>query len=124
MPFNCVLIAFLAFELGVSAAVAAEINVSGSWNFTVETSGGSGNPSFVFKQDREKLTGTYKGLFGAAEIAGTVKGKEIKFSFKVDFQGQAAEITYEGKIEDKDSMKGTVKMAELGEGTWTARRQP
>jgi len=124
MPFNCVLIAFLAFELGVSAAVAEEINVSGSWNFTVETSGGSGNPSFVFKQDGEKLTGTYKGLFGTAEIAGTVKGKEIKFSFKVDFQGQAAEITYEGKIEDKDGMKGTVKMAELGEGTWTARRQP
>ena len=119
--FCWLLIRFLS---PATSGVAEEINVSGSWNFAVETSGGSGNPSFVFKQDGEKLTGTYKGLFGTAEIAGTVKGREIKFSFKVDFQGQAAEITYEGKIEDKDSMKGTVKLAELGEGTWTAKRQP
>src|SRR6266542_156497 len=112
-----------AFLSPAASEVAEDINVSGSWNFTVETSGGSGSPSFVFKHDGEKLTGTYKGLFGTAEIAGSVIGKEIKFSFKVDFQGQAAEITYEGKIEDKDNMKGTVKMAELGEGTWTAKRQ-
>src|SRR5881409_688489 len=128
--FCCILTAVLSFGAGISfsAAVASqaeeEMNVSGGWNFTVETSAGTGNPTFTFKQEGEKLTGTYKGLFGAADLTGTVKGREIKFSFKVDFQGQAAEITYEGKIEDKTSMKGTVKMADFGEGTWTAKKQP
>ncbi len=90
----------------------------------METAAGSGNPSFTFKQEGEKLTGTYKGLFGTADLTGTVKENEIKFFFKVDYQGQNFEITYEGKIEDKDTMRGTVKMSEIGEGTWTGKRRP
>ena len=105
-------------------AGAGESDIGGAWTFEVETAAGSGSPSFTFKQEGEKLTGTYKGLFGTADLTGTVKGNEIKFSFKVDYQGQNLEITYEGKIEDKDTMKGTVKMSEIGEGTWTGKRQP
>lgn len=44
------------------AALAADI--SGTWEFNVETSQGSGSPSFEFKQNGEKLTGTYSGMFG------------------------------------------------------------
>ena len=107
-----------------SVAGAGEVDVTGAWTFEVETAAGSGSPSFTFKQEGENLTGTYKGLFGTADLTGTVKGNEIKISFKVDYQGQTFEITYEGKIEDKDTMKGTVKMSEIGEGTWTGKRQP
>jgi hypothetical protein len=32
-------------------------------------------------------------------------------------------ITYSGKIENKDSMKGTAALGELGEATWTAKRK-
>ena len=32
---------------------------------------GSGTPIFVFKQSGEKLTGTYSGLMGNAELTGT-----------------------------------------------------
>jgi hypothetical protein len=103
-------------------AGAGEVDVTGAWTFEVETAAGSGSPSFTFKQEGENLTGTYKGLFGTADLTGTVKGNEIKISFKVDYQGQTFEITYEGKIEDKDTMKGTVKMSEIGEGTWTGKR--
>jgi len=107
-----------------SVAGAGEVDVTGAWAFAVETAAGSGNPSFTFKQEGEKLTGTYKGLFGTADLTGTVKENEIRFSFKADYQGQTFEITYEGKIEDKDTMKGTVKMSAIGEGTWTGKRQP
>src|SRR5262249_50860484 len=40
-----------------------KVDVTGAWSLTVETEAGSGNPSFNFKQEGEKLTGKYKGAF-------------------------------------------------------------
>lgn len=102
---------------------AGATNISGAWSFTVETQAGSGSPSFTFKQEGENLTGTYKGQFGEAPLTGSVKGNDIKFSIKVNAQGQDVTITYSGMIENKDSMKGKVSIAEMGEGTWTAKRK-
>ena len=109
----------------LSAAVAGQSpsNITGVWDFAVETAAGSGSPTFTFKQDGEKLTGTYKGQLGEAPLTGTVKGAEVKFSFKLNAQGQDLTITYTGKVEGKDSMKGTAAYGELGEGTWTAKRK-
>ena len=98
-------------------------NVSGAWAFQVEFSGGTGTPTMTFKQDGEKLTGHYSGQLGEAPLEGTVKGNAIEFSIDVDIQGTAAHIVYSGTV-DKDSMKGTVKLADFGEGTFTAKRKP
>jgi len=106
-----------------TSAQAGGVNISGDWSVTVETSGGSGNPSFTFKQDGEKLTGTYKGQFGEAPLTGTVKGSDISFTIKVNAQGQDVTIVYTGKIENKDSMKGDVKLGDLAEGKWTGKRK-
>lgn len=106
-----------------SSPQAGGINISGDWSVSVETSGGSGNPSFTFKQDGETLTGTYKGQFGEGPVTGTVKGNDIKFTVKISAQGQELTVEYSGKIESKDSMKGTVKLGDLGEGTWTGKRK-
>ncbi len=113
---------------GASAASSSnpqsgdKMDVTGKWAFTVETDQGSGTPSFTFKQEGEKLTGTYKGAFGEAPVQGSVKGKAISFSVKVNAQGVEGVIEYTGTIE-KDAMKGTVKLAALGAGTWTAKRE-
>ena len=40
----------------------------------------------------------------------------------VNAQGQDVTITYTGTI-DNGSMKGSVKLGEMGTGTWTAKRQ-
>ena len=106
-----------------ASAPAQGMNITGVWGFTVETSQGSGSPTFTFKQDGENLTGTYKGQFGEAPLTGTVKGADLKFAIKINAQGQDLTLTYSGKIESKDSMKGTVQLGELGEGTWTAKRK-
>jgi len=109
--------------LVTSAPAQSDVNVTGEWAFTVETPQGSGTPTFTFKQDGEKLTGNYKGQFGEAPLTGTVKGGEIKFTIKISAQGQELTITYSGKIESKDSMKGTAVLGEIGEATWTAKRK-
>ena len=98
------------------------VDVTGTWRFQVETAAGSGSPTLTFKQDGEKLTGRYKGLFGEADVSGTVKGKDITFSFKADAQGTEVAITYAGTV-DKDTIKGKVTLGDLGEGTFTAKRQ-
>ena len=97
-------------------------NISGNWAFEVQTDQGSGSPSFTFKQEGEKLTGTYKGAFGEGPVDGTVKGNAINFNVKVNAQGQDVVITYTGTIES-GGMKGSVKLGDLGTGTWTAKRQ-
>lgn len=99
------------------------MNVTGAWAFTVETQAGSGSPSFTFKQDGETLTGMYKGQFGEAPLTGTVKGNDIKFTIKINAQGQDLTVTYTGKIDGKDNMKGTASFGEMGEGTWTGKRK-
>jgi len=106
-----------------SAPQAGGANITGDWSVTVETSAGSGNPSFTFKQEGETLTGMYKGQLGEGPLTGTVKGADIKFTIKVNAQGQDLTIVYTGTIESKDSMKGTVMLGELGEGTWTGKRK-
>ncbi len=98
-------------------------DVSGNWEFNVDTAAGSGSPSFVFTQNGEKLTGTYSGLFGKAEVTGTVKADQIDFSFKFDYSGQSGVAHYTGTIESDKKMKGKVEIGDLGEGTWTATKQ-
>ncbi|HLY19847.1 MAG TPA: hypothetical protein VKR61_21620 [Bryobacteraceae bacterium] len=98
-------------------------DVSGNWEFNVDTAAGSGSPSFVFTQNGEKITGTYSGLFGKADVTGTVKGDQIDFSFKFDYSGQSGVAHYSGTIESDKKMKGKVEFGELGEGTWTATKQ-
>ena len=98
-------------------------NVSGTWNGTVETQAGSGTPTFIFKQEGESLTGTYKGQLGESPLKGTVKGSDISFTFKVNFQGQDFDVAYSGKIQADGTMKGKVKLGDLGDGDWTAKKQ-
>ena len=105
------------------ATASAGANITGAWNFDVETPAGAGTPGFTFKQEGEKLSGQYKGAFGEAPLTGTVKGDKVEFSLKVSGQGQELTIKYTGTIEKDGSMKGTVDLGEVGSGTWTATRQ-
>src|SRR5262249_41675401 len=98
-----------------------KVDVTGAWSLTVETEAGSGNPSFNFKQEGEKLTGKYKGAFGEADLTGTVKANKIEFSFKVSGQVEGV-VTYTGETDGK-TMKGKVNLAGVGEGTFSGKKQ-
>lgn len=104
-----------------AAASAGKVDVTGAWDVEVQTEQGSGNPAFTFKQDGEKLTGTYKGLLGESAVAGTVKGDKIEFSFKVSGQLEGT-VTYTGTTDGK-TMKGKMSLAGMGEGTFTGKKK-
>ena len=114
---------WIALLAGVVCAPLAAHDISGNWEFSVDTSAGSGSPSFVFKQDGEKLTGTYSGLFGKADLTGTVKGNQIDFKFDFSYSGQSGVAHYTGTIDSSTKMHGKVEFGDLGEGTWTGTKQ-
>jgi hypothetical protein len=102
--------ALALLALTVLPARAQKVDISGDWLFTVETGMGSGSPNITFKQDGEKLTGTYSGQLGNTSFAGTVVGTTVEFSFTTEAQGQSIDVAYKGTVDGK-SMKGTVSMA-------------
>src|SRR5437762_1649640 len=117
----------LALTALLTVAVSAQsskFDVSGKWTFTVQTDAGSGTPTVTLKQDGEKLTGHYSSAqLGEADLTGTVKGNDVNFAFGVEAQGLHIDVSYSGILEGKDAMKGTIKLGDLGGGTFTAKRQ-
>ena len=102
----------------VAVTVSAQTDVSGTWNAVVELDLGSGEPTFVFSQDGDAITGTYEGTFGSADLTGTVTGNTIEFTFGAEGVGAA---TYTGTVTG-DSIEGTCDYGEAGGGTWTAKK--
>ena len=113
----------LAVAVSFVHAGQAKLDVTGTWNFDVQTDAGSGAPTMTFKQEGEKLTGHYTGTFGEAELTGTVKGNQIDFSFTADFQGTPLTSTYKGTIDSATTMKGTLDISGVGSGTFTAKKK-
>ncbi|HYL39548.1 MAG TPA: hypothetical protein VEV17_26760 [Bryobacteraceae bacterium] len=95
-------------------------DLTGTWAAAVVLDAGSGTATFVFKQTGEKLTGTYSGVVGSANVTGTVKGSDVEWSFDSD---QAGKITYKGKIDASGKIAGTVEYGQLGSGKFTAEKQ-
>lgn len=100
------------------------VNVTGLWRFEVETPNGKGTPEFQIVHAGQNLIGHYKGLLGEAEVTGGVsKEKDLRLNFVVTRDGEELPIFYTGTIENASSMQGKVKFGDVGEGTWTAKRQ-
>ena len=127
--FGTILVAAVSMAtLGAPLAVAAQdtsrIDVTGKWTFQVETQAGSGTPTVTFKQSGDTLTGHYSSMnLGEADLTGTVKGREIAFTFAAAVQGMSVDVAYSGTIESSDAMKGKVDIGGLAQGTFTAKRQ-
>ncbi len=105
----------LLLAIGAYAA-----DVSGTWNATVNLGDQTGSPTFTFKQDGEKLTGTYSGALGDAKLTGTIKGNEISF----DFEASGIAVHYAGKLNaDGKKIEGTVDYGGQASGTFTATKK-
>ena len=98
------------------------VDVTGTWDMTVETQGGTGHPSIILQQSGEKITGTYQGQMGNSKLDGTIKGSDINFSVTLKFQDVPYAVTYTGTVSD-DSMKGTANFGDAGTGSWSAKRR-
>ena len=102
---------------------AAPANVAGHWSVSLELGSIVGHPTLDRKQDGEKLTGTYRGRYGASPLEGAVKDNQIGFTVTLNAEGQETSGYFAGTVEG-DKMSGTVEFEGAGEGTWSATRNP
>lgn len=109
----------------ISAALvsAAPANIAGQWQFTVDLAVGTGRPLVTFKQDGEKITGTYEGRYGKSNLEGAVKENHVEFTVTLVAEGTTVSGVFRGTCEN-DRMAGDVEYEGAGDGTWTAVRVP
>ena len=106
------------------AQASKAIDLTGKWLFTVTTDAGTGTPTVTLKQQGDSLTGHYSSqLLGETELKGTVKDRNLSFTFRTEVQGTAVVVSYTGTVESKDALKGSVDIGGAATGTFTAKRQ-
>jgi hypothetical protein len=113
----------LAFLFLLASLALFGADVTGSWEGEVVTDAGTGNPTFTFKQDGAKLTGTYTGMLGEHKFTGTVEGNRITFGFTGEAQGQTLKVEYSGAIESATLIKGKVDLGGFASGTFTLKKK-
>ena len=83
--------------------------------------------TFVFKQEGEKLSGTYSGVGPVPEAAiiGAVKGNKVVFGWEMEGnRGTTFTVAFKGTIESATRMTGTVGNPLCGSGCeWTATKK-
>ena len=114
--------AVLAIAAFTVVQVAAAADVTGTCIRGVQTSAGSGSPTFILVQKGDALSGSYKGQLGEAQVTGTVKDDDVTIEYKVDGQAGSLAVKYWGKTDGK-TMSGKVSLGQLGEGTFTGTKQ-
>jgi hypothetical protein len=119
---NVCLSALLALSLALPAVAAAQSNVSGPWEVTIDSPQGAMSIDADLKQNGEVLTGNIVSPMGNVELKGTFKNDELSFSYSVPLQGQNLDITMTGKLVG-DTIDGLVAIAGLGEVPWKAKRK-
>lgn len=115
---------YLLTLLLIPAVLGGEpARVAGQWNMTLELESITGHPVLTFKQDGEKLTGTYQGRYGTFKLEGSIKEKAIEFVVAMTAEGIETSGWFSGTVAG-DSMSGVVEFEGAGEGTWSATRAP
>jgi hypothetical protein len=98
-------------------------DLTGNWVLTTESPMGSQDTDMTVTQTGEQLAGTITSQMGTVEYKGTLTGgKDVAFGFSFDAQGMTLQIDYKGVVEG-DTMKGTAKFGDFGEGAFTAKRK-
>jgi hypothetical protein len=106
-----------------AGAVAADADLTGTWQLTVQSPAGTGSPTLNLNQDGNALSGSYRGQLGESAVQGSVDGHAFDLTFNVAGPAGSMDVRYRGELKDDDSIAGTIALGPLGQGTFTGKRQ-
>jgi len=119
-----------SFGLTPVGAEAGPVNLTGTWGLQYMPRRGTGGPikmTFVFKQEGEKLSGTFSGVgpVPPCPVIGAVKGNDVVFGWEMEGNGGTTfTVAFKGAIESATRMTGTVGSPFCGDGCeWTATKK-
>jgi hypothetical protein len=127
MKSRLLIIVLIGLSLVPTGAGASAANIAGTWGCSIEMGEPKpANVTFAFKQDGEKLSGTYTNPKGVEyPVTGTLKGDNVVFSYELSAAKQSMTVRYTGTIESPTKMTGTVEW--IGGGAppckWTATKR-
>jgi|HigsolmetaAR202D_1030399.scaffolds.fasta_scaffold00309_18 hypothetical protein len=99
-------------------------DLTGDWILTTETPMGAQDSDMVVKQEGEDLIGTITSPMGSIDYKGKITGgKDVAFGFTFEAQGMVLQVDFNGVLEGNDTIKGTAKLGDFGEGNFTAKRK-
>jgi hypothetical protein len=108
--------------LASGAAAAQGKSVAGTWNATVTTPNGGGNPTLTFAVKGDSVTGSVKRPTGVVvPLKGTIKGSDLTYTYAIASNGQPVQVTVKAKVVG-DSLNGTMDFAGAMTGQITAKR--
>lgn len=110
----------LLFAL-VVAGSAAQINVAGAWDMTINGPQGIMETTMTLAQDGDMVSGTIDGPMGSVEVAGAVAANLMKLAFDVDAGGEMISITMIGEVNGA-TMEGSMDYGQ-GAAEFTAKRK-
>ncbi len=104
-------------------SLAQTADVSGEWDFTMQTPRGERTSTIRIAQDGEKITVTMPGFRGGEVTGeGTVKGNAIEWTITRSTPQGEFTVTYKGTVEGT-TMSGTAEMGQMGTMEWTAKKK-
>ncbi|HUG72081.1 MAG TPA: hypothetical protein VMK82_01535 [Steroidobacteraceae bacterium] len=113
----------LAATVALAAAPAAP-DISGTWTTRFESQVGEQTYTYTFKVEGGKLTGHAKSNLGEGPLVeGKVDKDTVTFVENLDYQGQALQISYQGKIVSADEISFKRDVAGQGGEEFVAKRQ-
>ena len=104
-------------------ATPKALDLSGDWALVVESQFGAEHFHMTMQQTGNQLAGTVSGKLGSAPYTGAVDGAEVQFNFTVGARGMQLKVDQVGTLEGDRLMKGTSKIGQFAEGTFTARKK-
>lgn len=110
----------LLFAL-VVAVPAAQTNVAGAWDMTINGPQGAMETTMTLTQEGDTVSGTIDGPMGSVEVAGAVAGNLMKLAFDVDAGGQMISISMIGEVNGA-TMEGSMDFGQ-GAADFTAKRK-
>src|SRR4030095_10949330 len=103
------------------SAVGQGKSVAGTWNATVTTPNGGGNPTLTFAVKGDSVTGTVKRPTGEViPLKGTIKGNDLTYSYTIAPNAQEILVTVTAKVVG-DSPGGTMSFGGAVTGQITAK---
>jgi hypothetical protein len=103
------------------AARAVSPDITGTWALTIhyEPDDRDYLATYVLRQQGEKITGTYQGMLGPADVTGTIKSNDVTLSVTV--KGSTAQFS--GEVVSATKMSGTVTGTSDKPRKWSAEKK-
>ena len=114
------LVAFLVC-LGAGVRAQQAPDVTGEWEASYVTPLGPQELKIYLQQEGPRLSGHTESEFGESQVRGSIQGDEVKFSWTEVDGGKQVTIAVTAKASG-DSITGTAKVGERGDGAFKAER--